>query len=110
MRITKKKVGAALGLLALLGGGAVAYAYFTDSGSGNGAASVGTSTVWSVTNLANGGTLLPGAGTSTLTYKITNASSGNPSGKGITEDSVIAGGPPTKMLTRNGAPFAIAAA
>ena len=35
-----------------------------------------------------------------------NASSGKPSGNGITAASVSAGGPPTKTLTRNGTPFA----
>lgn len=33
-----------------------------------------------------------------------------PSGNGITAESVIAGEPPTKMLTRNGSPRRIAAA
>ena len=33
-----------------------------------------------------------------------NTSSGIPSGNGMTAASVIAGGPPTKMLTRKGTP------
>ena len=33
-----------------------------------------------------------------------------PSGSGITAASIIAGGPPTKMFTRNGWPVASAAA
>ena len=38
------------------------------------------------------------------------ASSGRDSGNGITAAKVIAGGPPTKMLTRNGTPRLRAAA
>ena len=39
-----------------------------------------------------------------------NASSGRPSGNGITAATVIAGGPPTNTFTRNGSPRRIAAA
>ena len=39
-----------------------------------------------------------------------NASSGSPSGSGITAATVIAGGPPTKTFTRSGSPRRIAAA
>ena len=38
------------------------------------------------------------------------ASSGRPSGKGMTAATVMAGGPPTKTLTRSGSPRAMAAA
>ena len=39
-----------------------------------------------------------------------NASSGRPSGKGMTAATVRAGGPPTKTLARNGSPLRMAAA
>jgi len=39
-----------------------------------------------------------------------NATSGIPSGNGITAAIAIDGGPPTNMLTRSGSPFARAAA
>src|SRR5581483_6820300 len=78
MRITKKKV-AALGVFVLiLGGAAAAFAYFTSTGTANGTGdAVGSASSWSVTNVAATGTLYPGAGSSTLTYKITNPSSGH---------------------------------
>jgi|SRR5581483_11769074 len=78
MRITKKKV-AALGVFVLiLGGAAAAFAYFTSTGTANGTGdAVGSASNWSVTNVVATGTLYPGVGTSTLTYKITNPGSGH---------------------------------
>ncbi|MCU1448883.1 MAG: hypothetical protein JWP02_1053 [Acidimicrobiales bacterium] len=60
-----------------------AYAYFTATGTANGSAGVGTSTNWSVTGSsgsglpASTGTLLPGAGSAALAYRVTNPSTGH---------------------------------
>jgi hypothetical protein len=81
--LTKKKAAAAVGVVAILGGGLAAYAYFTSSGSANGSAGVGSATNWSVTGFngsgspSSSGTMYPGAGTATLTYRITNAGTGH---------------------------------
>jgi hypothetical protein len=81
--VTKKRVAAAIAALAIGGGGMAAYAYFTATGTANGSAGVGTSTNWSVTGFTGSGlpsstgTLLPGAGSAALTYRVTNASSGH---------------------------------
>jgi hypothetical protein len=57
-----------------------AYAFFTSSGSGSGGASVGSASNWTVTPAAaTGGPLFPGAGTQTITYTVTNPSSGHQS-------------------------------
>jgi hypothetical protein len=74
---TKKRaiVIAVVGSLAL---GAGAYAYFTSTGTGNGAGSVGSSTAFTVAVSSDAtGTLYPGAGSQTLTYNVTNSSSGH---------------------------------
>jgi hypothetical protein len=77
IKFTKKRVIAtaiAIGALALAGG---AFAYFTASGSGTGQATVGSSTPWTVTFGTTTGTMYPGAGTATLPYTVTNASTGH---------------------------------
>jgi hypothetical protein len=55
-----------------------AFAYFTATGSGSAAGSVGSTTGWSV-NVADpsGGPLYPGSGDQTFAYTITNSSGGN---------------------------------
>ncbi len=75
-------------VLAVAGG---AIAYFTDSGSGTGHATVGSSTPWSVTFGTTTGTMYPGAGTSTVNYTVTNAGSGHQYLHGTTA-SVVADG------------------
>ncbi|WP_372790787.1 hypothetical protein [Paraconexibacter sp.] len=55
----------------------VAFAYFTDGGSGSGSASVGSSSPYEVTvDPATGGPLYPGAGTTTIAYHVKNVGSG----------------------------------
>ncbi len=75
---TKRKIAAA-GLTAaiILGTGGVAAAYFTSTGSGNGSATVGTASPWSVSvDAATGGPLLPGSGTETMGYTIDHIGGG----------------------------------
>jgi hypothetical protein len=66
--------------LAVMGAGSVvAYAFFSSTGSGNGAASVGSAVnTWGVavsTDTSN--SLYPGSGSETLTYTITNTGAGH---------------------------------
>jgi hypothetical protein len=81
--VTRKRVAAAVAALAIGGGSMAAYAYFTASGTANGSAGVGTSTNWSVTGFSGSGlpsstgTLLPGGASASLTYRVTNPSSGH---------------------------------
>src|SRR5438270_1168408 len=73
--------GTATVLAALLIGTVAAYAYFTAGGSTSGAASVGTSTNWSVTGASGSGAptttglMYPGGTPATFAYRITNAGS-----------------------------------
>jgi hypothetical protein len=77
-RFTKKRMLAALSVVAVLVGAGAAVAYFTSSGSGTGQASVGSSTAFTVNvAAATGGPLYPGSGTETLSYTVHNGSSGN---------------------------------
>jgi len=101
--VTKKRVAAAVAAIAITGGGMAAYAYFTDTGSGNGSAGVGTATNWSVTNLVSSGTLYPGAGSATLTYKITNAGTGHQKINAVTV-SVAADGSGNVLDSTSGNP------
>jgi hypothetical protein len=87
-RFMNKKV-AAIGLAAglALGAAGIAAAYFTSTGNGTGSASVGTATNWSVVQASSTGTMYPCGATpltaacstdqATVTYTITNNSSGN---------------------------------
>src|SRR5947209_15645250 len=76
-RFTRKRALVALAAVAALAIAGAAFAYFTSSGSGTGHGTVGSSTQFAVTvNDATGGPLLPGAGTESLAYTITNPSSG----------------------------------
>lgn len=76
---TRKRIAAvALTGIALLGSAGLAAAYFTSTGTGTGSASVGTATAWTVTVSSDTtGTLLPGSGTETLNYTVTNVSTSN---------------------------------
>jgi hypothetical protein len=81
--VSKKMVGAMLVAVLVLGGAAAAFAYFTSSGVGNGTGTVGSATTWSVTGFGGSGTpsatgtLYPGVGSASLTYRVTNAGSGH---------------------------------
>jgi hypothetical protein len=77
-RIRRKRSIAALSVVAVLALAGGAYAYFTSAGSGTGHALVGSPTAWTVTPAAaTGGPLLPGFGTETINYTVTNASAGH---------------------------------
>lgn len=74
---TRRRAAVAGSIVAVAFAG-VAFAYFTDSGSGTGNATVGSSSPYTVTvDAATGGPLFPGAGTTNLAYHVTNVSSGN---------------------------------
>ncbi len=73
-----KRRALVVGAVASVALSAVAFAYFTSSGNGEGTATVGTSTAFVVTTSpATGASLLPGFGTQTVAYQVNNPSSGN---------------------------------
>jgi hypothetical protein len=74
---TRKRRLAALGSGVALAAVVGAVAYFTNTGSGTGQATVGSSTPWGVTFQTTTGTMFPGAGASTVNYTVTNNGSGN---------------------------------
>jgi hypothetical protein len=77
---TRRRIAivAAVAVVALTG--VAAFAYFTSTGSGIGAAKVGTNTAWTTTGAAYvGGPMTPGGGDATreyVKYKVNNPSSG----------------------------------
>ena len=74
---SKKAVAVLVAGAIALGGAGAALAYFTSSGTGTGNATFGTSSNWSVASTApTGGALLPGTGTDTVAYTVTNSGSG----------------------------------
>ena len=75
---SKKRIIAAAATAALVVGvGGGAFAYFTSQGDGGGSASVGSATPWGVSVTSDAtNTILPGSGSETLTYTITNNSAG----------------------------------
>jgi hypothetical protein len=79
-RFLSKKV-VAIGLAAgiTLGLGGAAFAYFTAGGTGSAAAAVGDTGTWSISQNSAGavGSMYPGAGSSIVTYTITNDGNGN---------------------------------
>ncbi len=69
-------IGAAAAIA--LAGGGTAFAYFTATGSGSAAGSVGSTAGWAVhVDDPSGPSLNPGAGTETFAYTVTNTSGGN---------------------------------
>jgi hypothetical protein len=74
-RFTKKRVVAAVSVVAALAMAATAFAYFTTTGSGSGSASVGTSSDITLTGTTSG-TLYPGA-YETVSLSANNHSPGN---------------------------------
>jgi hypothetical protein len=62
----------------LSGGGGVAFAYWTSSGSGAGVASTGTTSAFTVTTSApTGGPLTPGGPAETVTFTVANPGTGS---------------------------------
>jgi hypothetical protein len=77
-RILKKRAVVALSVVAVLAVAGAAIAFFSSTGSGTGQASVGASTAFTIAVSSDTtGTLYPGSGTETLTYKVHNPSAGN---------------------------------
>ncbi len=77
-RIMNKKIAAvALTAGLVLGGGGIAFAYFTADGSGTGSGSVGTSTAFTITGDVNSGSVTPGGDTMGLGFTVANPGSGN---------------------------------
>jgi len=77
-KMSKKVVAILVTLVVAVGAAGLAFAYFTDNGTGTGTAKVGTSSGWGVAqNGAFAGIMYPGAGTSTVTYTVTNSSTGH---------------------------------
>jgi hypothetical protein len=74
----RKKVAAVVAVAGLVGAGTAAFAFFSANGSGSGNASVGSSTPWTV-SVSNdtSNALLPGSGSETLNYTVTNGNAGN---------------------------------
>ncbi|MDQ6836498.1 MAG: SurA N-terminal domain-containing protein [Actinomycetota bacterium] len=100
---TKKRSIVALSIIAVLALAGGAYAYFTSSGSGTGAASVGTSSLFTVNPAAaTGGPLYPGSGSESISYTVTNPSSGAQNLSGTTAAIASSGG----NITHNGTPVA----
>lgn len=71
----KIAAGAATGAM-ILGGGGAAFAYFTGDGNGTGTATVGSTATWSVAKTGISGSMYPGAGSSVVTFTVTNNGSG----------------------------------
>jgi hypothetical protein len=76
VKFTKKKAAAALGVVALLGGGYAAYAYWTGGGSGSGSAQATTPSAVTVNQTTSVSNLYPGATPVTLSGNFNNPNSG----------------------------------
>lgn len=90
-----------VGALVVVGG---AFAYFTSTGTGTGSASVGSASTWTVnTSPYTGGPLYPGSGSETISYTVTNASTGH---QGLTATSAsvaqVASGANAGDITQSG--------
>lgn len=74
---TKSKIVVAAVTAGTLGVSGVAYAYFTTTGNGTGAATTGTSSAFAVTtDTATGGPLTPGGPSETIAFHVKNNNSG----------------------------------
>lgn len=91
---TKKRIAAVvLSGAVILGTGGIAAAYFTSTGAGSGSASVGSASNWTVAVTSDtSNALLPGSGSETLSYTITNASAGAQALTGVTATVGDSGG------------------
>lgn len=74
----KKRAIAAVAAIAIVGvGGALAYGFWSSTGTGTGSATTGTSSVFTVAGSApTGGPLSPGGPTETVPFIVTNTGSG----------------------------------
>lgn len=85
-----KRVYIALSVVAVLAITASAIAYFTDSGTGTGNGTVGTSGQYTVAQTGTNGVMLPGSGTSVLSFSITNPNAGEQFASVVKDASVKA--------------------
>jgi hypothetical protein len=97
-RFNKKGTIAVLSVVAALAMAAGAYAYFTSSGSGTGQANVGGTSALTVNVGTVSGTMLPGSGSTTIPFTVTNSSQGNQSLTGVTASVKSSGG----FITQSG--------
>ena len=84
-RLTRKKYLVAATAVAVVATGGIAFAYWTSTGSGNGAATTGTSTPWQVvvTDTAPVTALTPGGPSDDYSVAVTNNSDGHQSLNGL---------------------------
>lgn len=75
--VTKKRLATAAALVALLGGGIAAYAYWTGGGSGSGSATATTPSALTVNQSTSVTNLYPGAPAVTLSGTFNNPNSGS---------------------------------
>lgn len=76
-RLAGRRWPAVVAVVGVLAGAGMALAYFTSTGSGTGHAAVGNASPYAVAvATATGGPLLPGSGSQTVTYVVTNTGSG----------------------------------
>ena len=76
-RFTRKRVVAALSLIAVLAVAGSAYAYFTSTGNGTGSGTVGAATNWGVATTTSGGPLYPGVSATDQTAHLTITNNGS---------------------------------
>ena len=76
-RFTRKRVVAALSLIAVLAVAGGAYAYFTSTGNGTGSGTVGAATNWGVATTTSGGPLYPGVSATDQTAQLTITNNGS---------------------------------
>lgn len=74
---TRRKIAIFAGVIVVAVLSGIAYAWFSSTGTGTGNATVGTSSSWAVATQAPAGdALLPGYGSQTIAYSVTNTGSG----------------------------------
>ena len=83
-----------------------AFAYFTSTGSGTGSASVGQAANWKVTVAKSNGKEVPGSGSSTASYTITNQGKGNQAVTTVTATVATDGSGNVLDASNNDAPVA----
>jgi hypothetical protein len=113
-RFTEKRVAVGVSAVAALALAAGAYAYFQDTGSTTGSASVGSSTGWAVTDNTTAATLYPGQGSESLTGTVANHGNANQELNTITVSinapTVAAGAPTVTGHACSAADFALSTA
>ena len=101
MRRFSRKALVAGGLVATLALGGIAFAYFTDSGSGTGTASVGSSTPIDLVGTITG-TLYPAGDAASVSVLVTNLGSGSQHVDDVHLDSITSDAGPTCDVSVDG--------